>query len=498
MSKLFTRNDYTLGIRCPKLLWRYRHGEVASSEFAEWRFSKLSDMTAVRKYCSSIKECTYIDCEDVYMAAAKTADAVNSGAAVIGRGAVIAHPLSCRFDLLRRRGDGSYILSVIRAGTHLRQITCHDAAYQIFVLAAAGIRVSAVDFVRLNPDWTEENKKSLFAEERITGRVFSQVGGVKTKLEKFLHIVSEKNETRLDIHNGCFVPSECELWHKCTADLPENNVFDIGGVSRQTKLKLYRAGKTGLSDAADSNLLTPAQKKQINDALYKDEPFVDREKTSEFLKTLYFPLCFLDFESMQLPLPPFDGVHPFEAVAFQYSLHILYSPGDSPVHKSCIVLPGTDPRRIIAEQLVKDIPRGACVAAYNTQLEKQVTESLAKRFPDLEKRLMEINSNTVDMMYPFLKKYYYAPQMNGSFSLKKVLRALYPDDEALDYNKLCGVHNGKEAAVAYAMITAGAKDYDVNEVLSELDAYCTLDTLALVKLYEKLCKAVEIDDAVTV
>ena len=35
--------------------------------------------------------------------------------------------------------------------------------------------------------------------------------------------------------------------------------------------------------------------------------------------------------------------------------------------------------------------------------------------------------------------------INGSFSIKSVLPALYPDDPALDYHNLKGVHNGSEA-----------------------------------------------------
>ena len=76
--------------------------------------------------------------------------------------------------------------------------------------------------------------------------------------------------------------------------------------------------------------------------------------------------------------------------------------------------------------------------------------------------------------------------MNGSFSLKKVLRALYPDEKELDYSRLEGVHNGKEAAIAYALICIGDGSCDTDTVLKELDAYCALDTLALVKLHEKL------------
>lgn len=495
MSVLFTRNDYTLGIRCPRLLRKYRSEGDSHPAFSEWKLSKLSDAAAAQKYYSKTDSCVCIESEDINMAAAKTADALASGAGIIGGGAVIVRPLSVRFDMLRQKSDGTYTLSVIRAGTHLRQINCHDAAYQIFVLAAAGIEVSSVELVLLNPKWNGINTTPMFVTERITGRVFSLVSGVKIKLEKLICALTSKDEPCMDVHSGCFAPSECELWCECFDHLPENNVFDVGGMSRQTKMKLYRAGKTALEDAVHDKSLSPQLKNQISDALYKTEPFIDREKIASFLKTLHYPLCFLDFESIQLPIPPFDGMHPFEATAFQYSLHILYSSDEKPVHKSCIVPPGTDPRRIIAERLIADIPGGACIAAYNMQLERQIISSLAERFKDLREKLLEMYANTRDMMHPFLKKYYYAPKMNGSFSLKKVLRALYPDDEALDYRHLDGVHNGKEASCAYAMMTIGAGDCDADAVIRELDAYCALDTYALVKLHEKLCEAVKNNEA---
>ena len=79
-----------------------------------------------------------------------------------------------------------------------------------------------------------------------------------------------------------------------------------------------------------------------------------------------------------------------------------------------------------------------------------------------------------------------------------MLRALYPDDEALDYRHLDGVHNGKEAACAYAMMTIGAGECDADAVIRELDAYCALDTYALVKLHEKLCEAVKNNEAAVI
>ena len=89
-----------------------------------------------------------------------------------------------------------------------------------------------------------------------------------------------------------------------------------------------------------------------------------------------------------------------------------------------------------------------------------------------------------------MKGCYYDPKMNGSFSLKKVLAALYPDDSELDYKRLSGVHNGQEAQIAYSAISAGGTA-DAKTLLSELDKYCSLDTLALYKIYQKLCAAAD-------
>ena len=46
---------------------------------------------------------------------------------------------------------------------------------------------------------------------------------------------------------------------------------------------------------------------------------------------------------------------------------------------------------------------------------------------------------------PFQKGYYYNSLMGGSFSIKSVLPAIFPNDKSLDYKNLEGVQNGSEA-----------------------------------------------------
>ena len=87
---------------------------------------------------------------------------------------------------------------------------------------------------------------------------------------------------------------------------------------------------------------------------------------------------------------------------------------------------------------------------------------------------------------PFRAGYYYMPAMNGSFSIKKVLPALFPDDPELDYHNLSGgVQNGGEAMSIYPQIQFMGPDAQKKARRALLD-YCSLDTLAMVKLWEKL------------
>ena len=67
----------------------------------------------------------------------------------------------------------------------------------------------------------------------------------------------------------------------------------------------------------------------------------------------------------------------------------------------------------------------------------------------------------------------------------KVMPALFPDDPSLDYHNLEGVHNGSEASAAFEnMDRMTPKEREAFR--QNLLEYCGLDTLAMVKVWEKL------------
>ena len=87
-------------------------------------------------------------------------------------------------------------------------------------------------------------------------------------------------------------------------------------------------------------------------------------------------------------------------------------------------------------------------------------------------------------MDPFNDRDYYTKEMKGSYSIKYVLPALYPNDPSLDYHNLPLVHNGEEASTTFVELRDMPKEKQ-EEIRKGLLVYCELDTYAMVKIYEK-------------
>jgi len=152
------------------------------------------------------------------------------------------------------------------------------------------------------------------------------------------------------------------------------------------------------------------------------------------------------------------------------------------LHHEFIAEPGADPREEIAVRLARLVPTDATVIAYNMNFEKGIIKALAEKFPRYSGRLLRINENMRDLIVPFRRGLLYTREMNGSASLKAVLPALVPE---LGYDGLA-ISGGQEASAAYASLSSVDDPDEVKRVKKSLLEYCCLDTLAMVKIVEKL------------
>jgi len=137
------------------------------------------------------------------------------------------------------------------------------------------------------------------------------------------------------------------------------------------------------------------------------------------------------------------------------------------------------------KRMLNDLSNTGSIIAYNQSFEISRIRELANLFPDIHDELMDLTERFVDLIVAFRKLGYYHPDFNGSFSIKSVLPALFPDDPELDYKKL-GIQNGGMAMDTFANLHL-LKEMDKREnIRNDLLAYCHLDTLAKVRIWEKL------------
>jgi len=86
-------------------------------------------------------------------------------------------------------------------------------------------------------------------------------------------------------------------------------------------------------------------------------------------------------------------------------------------------------------------------------------------------------------LLPVVRNHVYHPAFAGSFSLKAVLPAFVPD---MTYKGMV-VAGGQDAGLAWESLIRGGLDRDEHQrVRKALLDYCGQDTLALIKLVERL------------
>lgn len=110
---------------------------------------------------------------------------------------------------------------------------------------------------------------------------------------------------------------------------------------------------------------------------------------------------------------------------------------------------------------------------------------MAKEFDDLKDGLLALIDRFVDLIIPFRNGGYYHPDFNGSFSIKSVLPAMFPDDLELSYKAL-NIKNGGMAMDTFASLHLLEDKSLIPQIREDLLAYCKLDTLAMVRIWERL------------
>lgn len=394
----------------------------------------------------------------------------------------------CSVDLLKINPDGVEIYEV-KSSTEIKNIYYEDIAYQYYVLSNLGLTVNGAYIVYVNNKYIkigELDIEQYFKNENVTETVKEMQNSLKTNIENVRELIQScdcENEPDSNIGPNCFDPYECAFWQYCTKDLPKPNVFDIAGMWTSKKFENYYNGKISFEDLKNEDI-NEKYLEQIDFELNNRPPKINKKTLVDILDSLKYPLYFIDYESIQPAIPVYDGTKPYQQIPFQYSLHIIKEKEAPLEHKEFLAdINDENMIRTFAENMIKDMPEEGSVIVYTSGFESTRNKEIGEMFPDLSSQMEMFNNNMVDLMAPFRARDYYTKEMKGSYSIKYVLPALYPDDPELDYSNLPLVHKGDEASEAF--LSLKDKNSEEQEIIRDaLLKYCELDTLAMIKIWQ--------------
>ena len=479
-----SKSQYIRGLQCEKALWLYKHRPDLR------KISQQSDMTmttgtSVGELARNLfpdGESIEFDSKDFQGMAQKTKELIEQGVKTIYEASFNHDGTFVMCDILHRDGDGWQMIEV-KSATNVKEYYLNDIALQWYTLSRCNIPLSSACVAVIDNSYVRQGNlevNKLFKIVDVTLDVQSRQDDVISNLMRLTPII-EGEMPEILIGSHCNDPFGCDYIDHCWSDVPSVSVFDLYRLNSKKKFEAWHAG-VSIDDADEKISLTTIQRLQVES--YRDKQIrVDSKKIEQFLERLVYPLAYFDFETFMDAIPRFDAQRPYQQMPFQYSLHIEQVNEDLE-HKEFLADERYDPRRELAQAMLQDLPKSGSIIAFNQSFEITRIRELAEMFSDLREALLALVPRFVDLIDPFRSLAYYHPDFNGSFSIKSVLPAMFPNDEELSYKKL-GIQNGGMAMETYAALLYMAPELRAQK-RQELLEYCYLDTLAMVKIVGKL------------
>lgn len=380
-----------------------------------------------------------------------------------------------RTDVLEKGSEGVRVVEV-KSSASVKDYHVYDCAIQTWVLEKAGIPVECIALAHIDNTFVyggDGNYQGLLKQVDMTGEVRPLQEQVETWVNDFKEILAGPlPEIKIGPH--CRKPYDCVFLMHCrgTQSAYHVSMLPNGGKVAQ---ELLKEGIEDIREIPVGRLTNPTQEwvRRVTVAGQAEL----RDGAAVYLRGLPYPRYYLDFETIGPPIPIWAGTRPYQGLPFQWSCHIEQADGELD-HTEFLDPSGEPPMRLLAEALLATLGQGGPVFTY-TGFEKGVISGLADTFPDLAVSLNAVIERLVDL-HKVTREHYYHPDMKGSWSLKAVLPTVAPD---LRYDALGEVQDGSAAGVAYLELIDPATDKGRrNELADALREYCSLDTLALVRL----------------
>jgi hypothetical protein len=502
-----SKSKFLAGLQCPKRLYLLCHVPQLAGKPDEQRAALFAQGHEVGRLAQQVFPSGVLLSKDhlahreaVFRTSALMAD---KNVPAIFEGAFSFEDIYVRVDILQRLPGTRWRLIEVKSSTGVDAKHIPDVAIQKYVMEGCGYTVVDVCLMHINKQYEYDGKQYDLATAKITNKKGEDTKR-KTNVTGLFTIQSLKEEIRLfekelpvllagqwkvlalrkapEIACGtrCSSPFGCEFYQYCHEGQTDDWVGNLPGIGRKQD-ELIARGITSVFKIPRNYPLSGLQKRAL-DCIRKKRPYYDRH-LQNLLPKLSYPLYFMDFETAFPALPRYAGMHPYDQIPFQWSVHLRSAPGARLEHHEFLNGDGGDPRRAFIARLlpVLEKHRQAPIVVYS-DFESRCLGLLADAFPGYADRIEAVRERLWDLL-KVMRSHVYHPKFLGSFSIKAVLPALVP---SMSYDNMA-IADGLQAGVAYEKLTGSEiSAKEKTRLRKALLAYCEQDSLAMVRLLEKL------------
>jgi len=478
-----SKSEFLTGLQCPKALWLSRR----RPELAAARDASAELIVEQGREVGVLARALYpkgvlIEARGRDEALAETAAALARGPSALFEPAFRAGGVFARADLLVKAPAGRYDLLEVKSATAPdEELHALDLAVQAHAIEASGLKLRSTSILHVDSSYVRRGDVDagrLLKKVDFTEPVKRLRRGLGAQIERLAAAAAGAEAPREEIGRRCQRPHPCAFRAHCWAEVPEYSIFDLARIGDAKLAALRERGVLELASVPDDFKLSAAQRLQVE--LEKTQrPKVAREAIAHLLSELVEPLHFLDFETLALALPPYEGMSPYAALPFQFSLRV------GGAHHEFLADGARDPRAALADALAEAAGDSGTVIAYNASFEARCLDALSLACPRRAPALLSLKERLWDLAEPFRTGLYADPRFHGSWSIKAVLPALVPD---LGYDGL-EIGEGGAAQAAFRRLMLGADAGEASRTRAALREYCGRDTQAMVELLAALRKA---------
>jgi len=380
--------------------------------------------------------------------------------------------------------DLAWRMIEVKSSTSVKDYHRDDIAVQTYVASACGVPLASVSLSHIDSSWTYPGNydyRGLLKVNDLTDEALARHNEVAAWIAHANEVADYPEEPAVTVGQQCDTPFECGFYDYCSRNEPTPE-YPVYWLPRFPAAKVSELAKSGIDDLRNvpDDVLNDRQQRVKKHTLL-DQPYFDADGAAADLAPYLLPAQFLDFETIQFPVPIWAGTRPYQQIPFQFSLHTI-APDGGLAHAEFLDLSGGDPSSSFADELIRlcgtvSLP----IFVYNAAFECSRISELAVRFPEKSVALLAINERIVDLL-PIARERYYHPRQQGSWSIKAVLPAVVPE---LNYNDLEGVQDGGMAMEAFLEALHPQTTLERKQTIrDQLLAYCQLDTYAMVRLWQ--------------